>query len=161
MYVWEPGHGNDRIRDDEGANVLRLGNGVGADDVKVSRDADNLYCGRHGCLEQYASAKGLVWLYRQECRRQGVEGVKVEHDTDTLSVFAALKAGDECAETAVIKMCEYLREVPQGEDRTPAHVSLRAERKHARIEAVSSGSRRQIEERRVGKECRSRWSPYH
>ena len=43
VYVWESGHGNDRIRDDEGANVLRLGDGVGADDVKVRRDADNLY----------------------------------------------------------------------------------------------------------------------
>ena len=26
---------------------------------------------------------------------------------------------------------------------------------------IEEGRRRQIEERRVGKECRSRWSPYH
>ncbi|OFK23402.1 ROK family protein [Olsenella sp. HMSC062G07] len=65
-------------------------------------------CGRHGCLEQYASAKGIVWLYRRECERRGVAGVTVAHDTDTLSVFRALSDGDECARVAVDAMCEYL-----------------------------------------------------
>ena len=48
-------------------------------------------CGRKGCLEQYA-----------------VTPVKVEHATDTLSVFRALAAGDDCAKLAVDQMCEYL-----------------------------------------------------
>ncbi len=65
-------------------------------------------CGRHGCLEQYASAKGLVWLYRGECERRGVPGVKIAHDTDALAVFNALRAGDECAKEAVSVMCERL-----------------------------------------------------
>lgn len=65
-------------------------------------------CGRHGCLEQYASAKGVVRLYLEECERRGVEPVKVEHPTDTLSVFRALASGDECARIAVDQMCEYL-----------------------------------------------------
>lgn len=90
------------------SGAFGAGGEIGHVTVKPEGEERACGCGRHGCLEQYASAKGLVWLYRQECRRQGVEGVKVEHDTDTLSVFAALKAGDECAETAVIKMCEYL-----------------------------------------------------
>lgn len=65
-------------------------------------------CGRHGCLEQYASAKGIVRLYREECERRGVTPVHIEHATDTLSVFRALANGDECAKNAVDQMCEYL-----------------------------------------------------
>lgn len=65
-------------------------------------------CGRHGCLEQYASAKGLVYLYQEECKRRGVAGVEIAHETDTLSVFGALAQGDECAQLAVQKMCSYL-----------------------------------------------------
>ena len=65
-------------------------------------------CGRKGCLEQYASAKGIVRLYLAECEARGVTPVKVEHATDTLSVFRALASGDYCAKLAVDQMCEYL-----------------------------------------------------
>ena len=65
-------------------------------------------CGRKGCLEQYASAKGIVRLYLEACERRGVTPVKVEHATDTLSVFRALESGDECAKLAVDEMCDYL-----------------------------------------------------
>ena len=65
-------------------------------------------CGRRGCLEQYASAQGIVRLYLEECERRGVTPVRVEHATDTLSVFRALAGGDECAKLAVDKMCDYL-----------------------------------------------------
>lgn len=65
-------------------------------------------CGKKGCLEQYASAKGLVKLYNQACREAGQEPRKIEHATDTISVFAALEDGDVCAEQAVDKMCAYL-----------------------------------------------------
>ena len=58
-------------------------------------------CGRKGCLEQYASAKGIVRLYLAECEARGVTPVKVEHATDTLSVFRALAAGDDCAKPDV------------------------------------------------------------
>ena len=65
-------------------------------------------CGRHGCLEQYASAKGMVRLYKEACADMGVEGVPVEHETDTLSVFKALAAGDKAAEQAIATMCDRL-----------------------------------------------------
>ena len=65
-------------------------------------------CGRKGCLEQYASATGVVRLYLEECERRGVKPAPVEHATDTLTVFRALAAGDECAKIAVDQMCEYL-----------------------------------------------------
>lgn len=65
-------------------------------------------CGRKGCLEQYASATGIVRLYRQELARRGIEGARVRHDTDTLTVFEAARAGDEAAVRAIDSMCDYL-----------------------------------------------------
>lgn len=65
-------------------------------------------CGRKGCLEQYASAKGVVRLYLEECEKRGVTPAAVEHETDTLTVFRALAAGDDCAKHAIDQMCEYL-----------------------------------------------------
>lgn len=65
-------------------------------------------CGRRGCLEQYASAKGIVHRYLQECESAGVMPAKLEHATDTLGVFGALDAGDPCARRAVDAMCERL-----------------------------------------------------
>ncbi len=65
-------------------------------------------CGRTGCLEQYASATGIVRLYLEECAARGVTPAAVEHATDTLTVFKALAAGDDCAQIAVHQMCEYL-----------------------------------------------------
>lgn len=77
--------------------------------ITVKRDEPlTCGCGRHGCLEQYASAKGIVRLYLEECERRGVTPVHVEHATDTLSVFRALAGGDECARLAVHQMCDYL-----------------------------------------------------
>lgn len=65
-------------------------------------------CGRRGCLEQYASAKGIVRLYGKECSARGVEGVPVEHETDTLSVFEACRSGDEAARAAIATMSDRL-----------------------------------------------------
>lgn len=65
-------------------------------------------CGRRGCLEQYASAKGLVRVYRQECAERGIEPVALTGDTDTLSLFSAYEAGDEAARAAVSNMCDKL-----------------------------------------------------
>lgn len=77
--------------------------------ITLNRDETRVCgCGRRGCLEQYASAQGIVRLYLEECERRGVTPVNVEHATDTLSVFRALAGGDECAKLAVDKMCDYL-----------------------------------------------------
>lgn len=65
-------------------------------------------CGRRGCLEQYASAKGIVRLYREELARREERGCAVQHDTDTLTVFKAAAEGDSCAQKAIDTMCEYL-----------------------------------------------------
>lgn len=65
-------------------------------------------CGRRGCLEQYASASGVVRSYLRECAGRDIEPVHLDGPTDTLSVFDAYRAGDEAARSAVSLMCDSL-----------------------------------------------------
>lgn len=65
-------------------------------------------CGRYGCLEQYASAKGVVRVYKEECELEGIDPVALDGPTDTLSVFNAYRAGDPAAKLAVDGMADYL-----------------------------------------------------
>lgn len=65
-------------------------------------------CGCKGCLEQYASAKGLIRLYREECEKDGAESIAIEHATDALSVFNAAEAGNEQAIHACDRLADYL-----------------------------------------------------
>lgn len=65
-------------------------------------------CGRKGCLEQYASATGIVWLYKQACEEAGGEHPVPQHATDTITVFDACRDGDPCAQKAIDGMCAYL-----------------------------------------------------
>ena len=77
--------------------------------VTVNRDETaSCGCGRKGCLEQYASATGIVRSYKQECERLGTEPVALDGPTDTLSVFNAHRAGDKAAVAAIATMCDYL-----------------------------------------------------
>ena len=61
-------------------------------------------CGRHGCLEQYASASGIVTLYKEACEKAGKEPCALSGRSDSYSVFKAMAAGDECARTAISQM---------------------------------------------------------
>ena len=65
-------------------------------------------CGRYGCLEQYASAKGVVRVYKEECELEGIDPVALDGPTDTLSVFNAYRADDPAAKLAVDGMADYL-----------------------------------------------------
>lgn len=77
--------------------------------VTVNRDEEqSCGCGRKGCLEQYASASGIVRIYKAECARLGTEPVKLDGPTDTLSVFNAQRAGDAAADVAIKQMADYL-----------------------------------------------------
>lgn len=77
--------------------------------ITVNRDETaSCGCGRRGCLEQYASASGIVRVYKQECERLGIDPVKLDGPTDTLSIFNACRAGDEAAKIAISTMCDYL-----------------------------------------------------
>ncbi|WP_308615524.1 ROK family protein [uncultured Enorma sp.] len=65
-------------------------------------------CGGKGHLEQYASATGIVTSYLDECEKRGSQPVELEGSSDSRSVFAAAKAGDEAAWAAIDIMCDYL-----------------------------------------------------
>ena len=65
-------------------------------------------CGNKGCLEQYASASGVVSNYLIECEARGVEPIELSGPSDSRSVFQACREGDEVALAAVDVMTDYL-----------------------------------------------------
>ena len=65
-------------------------------------------CGLRGCLEQYASASGVVSNYLAECEARGVQPIELTGSSDSLSVFNACRAGDEVARAAIDTTVEYL-----------------------------------------------------
>ena len=77
--------------------------------ITVNRDETaTCGCGRRGCLEQYASATGIVKSYKKACVDLGTEPVKLDGPTDTLSIFTAHRAGDQAAVVAIEQMCDCL-----------------------------------------------------
>lgn len=64
--------------------------------------------GCRGCLEQYASARGLIRLYREECEADGAEPVAIAHATDALAVFEAARGGNAQAVRACERLGRYL-----------------------------------------------------
>lgn len=65
-------------------------------------------CGRCGCLEQYASATGVVRMYRERCEAAGATPAPLTGPTDTLSVFRAAEHGNEVAADVIFSMADYL-----------------------------------------------------
>ncbi|AEB07575.1 glucokinase [Coriobacterium glomerans PW2] len=65
-------------------------------------------CGGHGCLEQYASATGIVRSYLAACRSAGVEPVPLAGPSDSRAVFEAARDDDAAAASAIETMCDYL-----------------------------------------------------
>ena len=108
--------------------MVALGTGVGAGvvvDGKVATGAhgaagevghinvepnetERCGCGCRGCLEQYASARGLIRLYREECKKDGADEVPVAHATDALAVFVAAREGNAQAQAACKRLGVYL-----------------------------------------------------
>ena len=86
-----------------------FGAGGGLGHITVSRaEAASCGCGRRGCLEQYASASGIVRVYVDECAIRGIEPVQLKGPTDTLSVFEAYQGGDKAAQAAISAMADAL-----------------------------------------------------
>lgn len=65
-------------------------------------------CGRKGCLEQYASATGVVYSYKEACARLGIEPCSLTGPSDSRSVFEAYENGDKAAAKAISTMCSSL-----------------------------------------------------
>lgn len=71
-------------------------------------EPDACGCGNHGCLEQYASATGVVRLAKQIMAADNRESVLRSGEISAKTVFDAVKAGDALAMEIAEKFGEYL-----------------------------------------------------
>lgn len=71
-------------------------------------EQDACGCGNRGCLEQYASATGVVRLAKQALARSDRDSVLRNGEVSAKTVFDAVKAGDALAGEIVEKFGEYL-----------------------------------------------------
>lgn len=65
-------------------------------------------CGRDGCLEMYASARGLVLLYLDEAKNTQDPPVKLEHPAHAKPIFDAARMGNKSAQRAIGHLSDYL-----------------------------------------------------
>ncbi len=71
-------------------------------------EEDHCGCGRCGCLEQYASAPGIVRLYQKACEAVRVDKIPLSGPADSKAVFEAAAKGNEQALLTINAMCDYL-----------------------------------------------------
>lgn len=74
----------------------------------VDDEPDACGCGNHGCLEQYASATGLVRLAKRRLAADGAASVLRGESVTAKAVWDAVKAGDAVAEEIAQQYSEYL-----------------------------------------------------
>lgn len=71
-------------------------------------EQDTCGCGNHGCLEQYASATGIVRLAKKRLERENRETVLKKESVTAKDVFDAVKAGDAVAIDVAEEFGKYL-----------------------------------------------------
>lgn len=71
-------------------------------------ETDTCGCGNHGCLEQYASATGIVRLATRKLAASTEESVLRNAEITAKAVFDAVKAGDKVACEIAEQFGEYL-----------------------------------------------------
>lgn len=76
--------------------------------IVVEPEGEPCGCGGSGCVEQYASARGLVRLARRRIAESDAEGFAIAHASDARAVFDAARAGDARAVAAVGEMSHAL-----------------------------------------------------
>ena len=76
--------------------------------VDSSEDARPCGCGKRGCLEQYASGRGIVKSYLEERARANVVDAARDAQITAVDVFVAYEAGDPCAVAAVDTLVQTL-----------------------------------------------------
>lgn len=65
-------------------------------------------CGNRGCLEQYASATGIVRLAKRKLKKEDRETVLAKEKVTAKAVFDAVKSGDAVAQEIAAKFGSYL-----------------------------------------------------
>ena len=75
-------------------------------------EQDACNCGNHGCIEQYASATGIVRQARKQLAESREDSVlRMEQNLSAKSVFDAAKAGDALAKKIAAEVCNMLGRV--------------------------------------------------
>ncbi len=86
-------------------------NGAGAEIGHICvnyEETDNCGCGKQGCLEQYASATGVVRLAKKRLQDNADETVLNLETVTAKDVFDAVKAGDKVAMEIADQFGDYL-----------------------------------------------------
>ena len=71
-------------------------------------ETDHCGCGNCGCLEQYASATGIVKLAKKKLGQEMRATILNKEDVTAKDVFDAVKAGDEVADEIAVEFGRYL-----------------------------------------------------
>lgn len=74
----------------------------------VDDEPEECGCGNHGCLEQYASATGIVRLANRKLSADSSPSVLRNGEVNSKTVFDAVKAGDQLAMEIAEEFGEYL-----------------------------------------------------
>ena len=72
------------------------------------QEEDTCGCGNKGCLEQYASATGIVRLAKKKMAGETRETLLAKEEITAKSVFDAVKEGDQVAKEVAEEFGEYL-----------------------------------------------------
>lgn len=74
----------------------------------VDDEVDVCGCGNHGCLEQYASATGIVRLANRKLSSSNLSSILRDEEVSAKTVFDAVKTGDTLAIEIAEEFGEYL-----------------------------------------------------
>lgn len=94
-----------------GGQLLAGATGAGGEIGHIhveDQETDTCGCGNHGCLEQYASATGVVRLARRALEKSDKDSVLRSGELSAKSVFDAVKAKDALAMEVAEQFGEYL-----------------------------------------------------
>lgn len=91
--------------------IMTGSNGAGGEIGHIhveDNETERCGCGNLGCLEEYASATGIVRLARRALAKSDKESVLRSGEVSAKTVFDAVKAGDELAVEVAREFGEYL-----------------------------------------------------
>lgn len=92
-------------------NILTGSTGAGGEIGHIhieDNEPESCGCQNHGCLEQYASATGVVRLARRRLEQDDVPSALREGELTAKAVWDAVKAGDRVAIQVAERFGEYL-----------------------------------------------------
>lgn len=94
-----------------GSKMLTGATGAGGEIGHIhieDNETEQCGCGNYGCLEQYASATGVVRLAKRKLAETDAKSILRDGEISAKSVFDAVKAGDAVAMEIAEQFGEYL-----------------------------------------------------